>query len=235
MKVNNLATRTLSGAIFVAIVVGATLLSPWSFAALLIVVGVGCIRELRRLTSRAQWIVLSLLYVVVPLTMLGAMPLLVALIAWLWEVVLKEQVEGGRLWRLMALFPLFLMVMVWANDTFAYLVGVACGKHKMAPHLSPKKSWEGFAGGLAATIGIGVLAMHLLESSLLWGGGLGLFVGVGAVAGDLFESRLKRRAGVKDSGNILPGHGGFLDRFDSLLFAVPATFIYVVLISLFWE
>ena len=109
---------------------------------------------------------------------------------------------------------------VWANDSLAYLVGSTIGRHKMSPRISPKKSWEGFIAGVAGSVivwvGLALLFPEVGVSALL-AVVIGLVVGVAVFVGDLFESRMKREAGVKDSGNLLPGHGGFLDRLDSLI------------------
>ena len=120
---------------------------------------------------------------------------------------------------------------IWVNDVFAYLVGVMFGKHRLCERISPKKSWEGFFGGLAGAVGVSVLFGHLLDGDILVWGGLGLVTALAGVAGDLVESMMKREADVKDSGNIMPGHGGFLDRFDALYMAVPFAFVYLVAIS----
>ena len=123
---------------------------------------------------------------------------------------------------------LFYLFIVWGNDVFAYLTGVSIGKHKMAPRISPKKSWEGFIGGI-----VGALVMGAIGSFVV-GGGLGLWLGLAVVVaitsvfGDLVESMFKREANIKDSGNIIPGHGGILDRFDALLISTPFAFVYLV-------
>ncbi len=119
------------------------------------------------------------------------------------------------------------VISVWANDSLAYLVGSMIGRHKMAPRISPKKSWEGFLAGLGGTVIVWVslvtwipLVLSGLPAtglSLTWAIATGVAIGVTVVIGDLAESRMKREAGVKDAGNILPGHGGFLDRIDSLI------------------
>lgn len=116
---------------------------------------------------------------------------------------------------------LALMLSVWANDSFAYLAGSAFGKHKMSPRISPKKSWEGFFAGVAGTMLVWGLVPRLTGVSLPlpWALATGAGIAVSAVVGDLAESRIKREAGVKDSGTALPGHGGFLDRLDSLILA----------------
>jgi phosphatidate cytidylyltransferase len=109
---------------------------------------------------------------------------------------------------------------VWANDSVAYLVGSTLGRHKMAPRISPKKSWEGFIAGTAGSVCVWI-GLALLAPGTGVGVplalGVGLIVGLAVFVGDLFESRMKREAGVKDAGTLLPGHGGFLDRLDSLI------------------
>ncbi|WP_371371226.1 phosphatidate cytidylyltransferase [Sporomusa aerivorans] len=115
----------------------------------------------------------------------------------------------------------------WASDTFAYFVGSSFGRRKLCPAISPGKTYEGAAGGLIGSIAgvaaIGTLIGLPLFHSLF----IGLLVGIAAPLGDLAESALKRFTGVKDSGNILPGHGGVLDRFDAIMFSVPVVYYYV--------
>ena len=120
---------------------------------------------------------------------------------------------------------------IWVNDVFAYLVGVTLGKHRLCERISPKKSWEGFFGGLIGAVGASVLFGHLFGGNLLVWGGLGLVTALAGVAGDLVESLMKRDVGVKDSGAMMPGHGGFLDRFDALFLAVPFAFFYLMIVS----
>ncbi len=149
---------------------------------------------------------------------------------------LREQTNGPSL-------VAFLLCAVWAGDSTALYVGRAWGRHKMAPNLSPNKTWEGtlgsVAGSLLATCGLLGLA-HLLatqwDSAVLsypedvwYWLGLAVVVNVGAQVGDLVESALKRSAGVKDSGSLLPGHGGVLDRIDALIVAAPALWYALVI------
>jgi phosphatidate cytidylyltransferase len=159
-------------------------------------------------------------------------------------VQLRQQ-WGGAFWLL------YLLLVVWAGDIFAYFVGRSLGRHLMAPRISPKKTWEGAAASVAASLVVGILLFnHALQiSSFLLRIGLiqrrdGLFglekpeiwpivwltiaLNVAAQLGDLVESLIKRGAGVKDSGTILPGHGGMLDRIDALLFAAPVLWFYAV-------
>jgi phosphatidate cytidylyltransferase len=157
-------------------------------------------------------------------------------------VQLRQQWAGGFL-------LLYLLLVVWSGDIFAYFVGKSMGRHLMAPRISPKKTWEGAAASLAASVAVGALLFHyaLPLSSALLNAGLierrdGLFglekpalwpiilltvaINMAAQLGDLVESLIKRGANVKDSGTILPGHGGMLDRIDALLFAAPLLWYY---------
>jgi phosphatidate cytidylyltransferase len=125
------------------------------------------------------------------------------------------------------------IIVVWANDIFAYLVGIAVGRHKIWQRISPKKTWEGFFGGLVGAVVVAALVgKYLLEANVWLWGGLGLLVAVTAVLGDFVESHFKRSAGVKDSGRLLPGHGGLLDRFDAMLLSAPFVFIFFVIVVL---
>ena len=157
-------------------------------------------------------------------------------------VQLRQQWAG-------AFYLLYLLLVVWAGDIFAYFVGKSIGRHLMAPRISPKKTWEGAAASLVASVAVGWTLFRYampLSSTLLRAGlierGDGIFgleqpalapiivltivVNLAAQLGDLVESLIKRGAGVKDSGAILPGHGGMLDRVDALLFAAPVLWFY---------
>jgi phosphatidate cytidylyltransferase len=123
---------------------------------------------------------------------------------------------------------LLLVLGVWSYDTGAYLVGRQFGRRKFLTHISPSKTYAGLIGGIAATTVVSVLMLALLGQPPLLGLVLGPLVGLAAQAGDLTESMLKRAAGAKDSGNLIPGHGGVLDRVDSFLFAAPVLTLYVL-------
>lgn len=137
------------------------------------------------------------------------------------------------------LLPLSVFIFLWTNDTGAYCSGSLLGKHKLFPRISPAKSWEGSIGGaLFVLIAAAVVGYLESQSNALSGLtivqwlGLGLVVTVFGTWGDLVESLFKRTLGIKDSGNILPGHGGMLDRFDSSLMAIPASVVYLYTLSL---
>ena len=177
--------------------------------------------------SAAAAAVFAFVYIALPMGML---------------VQLRQQWAG-------AFYLLYLLLVVWAGDIFAYFVGKSMGRHLMAPRISPKKTWEGAAASLIASVAVGWLLFHFalpLSSAMLSIGLItrrdGLFgleqpsmvpiialtivLNIAAQLGDLVESLLKRGAGVKDSGTILPGHGGMLDRIDALLFAAPILWYY---------
>jgi len=148
----------------------------------------------------------------------------VVYIGWLGSYLLdlRNLPQGG--WWFMIVLPI-----VWAGDTGAYSIGVVYGKHKMSPRLSPKKSWEGYFAGVLSSVIIGAFFSYAFSSmeyqplggliNPLQGALLGLIIGAAAPLGDLGESMLKRQSGLKDSSNIFPGHGGFLDRIDSWIWA----------------
>ncbi len=154
----------------------------------------------------------------------GTVVLGVLYVGWLGaHAVLLRDLGDGREWVLLGLFAVF------ATDTAAYAVGRALGRHQMAPRISPLKTWEGSVGGLAG----GFLAVIALHAAFDLGAARWIIVGLAAILplvaqlGDLAESALKRSIGVKDMGSLLPGHGGVIDRMDSLLFAFPVLYYWV--------
>lgn len=155
--------------------------------------------------------VLALVYVVLPFSLTNLM------------VHIDGEFNGIML--------LSIFFLIWVNDSFAYLFGVSLGKHRLWERISPKKSWEGLIGGGISTLIIsGLIAKFFFPHLMIVMIGLGVIVIVFGTFGDLFESQLKRQFGVKDSGTMLPGHGGFLDRFDSFLFIIPIAIIYLQIV-----
>jgi phosphatidate cytidylyltransferase len=163
-------------------------------------------REMKRGFPSAAGNLLALLYIGAPLSLTGLL-------------------QGERAWEL-----LLVLVTVWMTDTAAYFAGRRWGKHKITPAISPGKSLEGYIAGLAAAIVTVVVFSHFLlpEWRLLAAVVTGALIGLLGTLGDLFESVLKRGAGVKDSSGLIPGHGGMLDRIDSLLFAFPVYYLLSV-------
>ena len=135
---------------------------------------------------------------------------------------------GGSVYDFRLVLGFFFLL--WANDTGAYLVGMTIGKHQLFARISPKKWWEGFFGGVVISMGIGaLLSLWFNELPMHVWVIMALLTSISGVFGDLFESMYKRSLQVKDSGNIMPGHGGFLDRFDAVFFASPIVFVYLQL------
>jgi phosphatidate cytidylyltransferase len=130
-----------------------------------------------------------------------------------------------------ALFVALLMAVIWGMDTAAYGVGKTLGRHKLCPAISPGKTVEGAIAAFVAAAGLSAGVGYWFRLPVAHGLILGAAIGIVGQAGDLFESVLKRRAGVKDSGSLLPGHGGVLDRFDSLLFAAPLAYFYLSFVT----
>ena len=174
---------------------------------------------------------LSQMYIALPLSLLN---------------VLAFTANGTDMVVFNTLLPLSVFVFLWVNDTGAYCVGSLLGRHKLFPRISPAKSWEGSIGGAVFVLAMAwligsydnmlILDAETSHSPMLsipeWLG-LGLVVVIFGTWGDLVESLFKRTLGIKDSGNILPGHGGMLDRFDSSLLAIPAAVVYLYTLSLF--
>lgn len=154
---------------------------------------------------------MGVVYVALPLSLILYLPLI-----------------GSATWNPWVLIAY--ICIVWSNDVFAYLVGMAIGRRRLFERLSPKKSWEGFFGGLAGAMAAGWVAARLLDGEPMVWMGLALVAAVTAVFGDLAESMFKRAAEVKDSGALIPGHGGILDRFDALLLSAPFVFVYMLFV-----
>ena len=157
---------------------------------------------------------LAQVYIVLPLSLL-------ALLAFA-----PLQAAGRPFWAV----PIALYVFLWLNDSGAYLIGSWLGRHKLFPRISPGKTWEGTVGGAVVAVGAAVVFAHVFPFMSLWRWmGLALVVVLFGTWGDLTESLIKRTLGLKDSGKLLPGHGGILDRIDSMLLAIPAAVVYLCL------
>ena len=270
--------RTLSGAVYVAVVVGTILWNEAAFDALAAMLAVLAVREFNRLTHPHCWMdVLSetaalllglsvALYdaaspaVALYVALVYGVLILIGLLAELWDKDGNPIANWGHLLtgQVMIALPFALMdilnhlspwlmlavfVLIWVNDSGAYCVGVLTakkmpgGNHKMFPRVSPKKSWEGLFGGLAFTIGAAFILNRFgwfdtitkPGFELLIAGAFAFVVSAFGTLGDLMESLFKRTIGVKDSGKFLPGHGGVLDRFDSILLAAPMALLFVLM------
>ena len=159
-------------------------------------------------------IFLAVIYIVVPFTLMVQIPFLNSTFNYINSTILG------------------VFILIWTNDTFAFLVGKNLGKHKLFERISPNKTIEGFVGGMVFTFLVSlILASQFTAHSYVQWIVIAGIVSIFGVLGDLIESMFKRQAGVKDSSNFIPGHGGFLDRFDSVIFAAPFIFIYLQLVQ----
>ena len=189
-----------------------TMLIIAALGSLILLVPLMCICELYRKSAtpiaNIASSLMGALYVALPMSLLLVIPMLL----------------GNGVWN--PWIVLFYVFIIWANDVFAYLFGITLGRHRLFERISPKKSWEGFFGGLAGAVAMGYVAALILEASTVAWMGLALVAALSGVFGDLVESLMKRSVDVKDSGNIIPGHGGWLDRFDALILSAPFVFVY---------
>ena len=276
-KMKNFLIRTASGAVMLIVVLGAMLLSKWSFMALMSVIAIGGMWEFYRFSQKAGYEPMKALGIFTGVVMLcaglalsmffdsansgNALVLLVASIAalvlivplmFICELYRKSatpiaNIATSLLGALYVALPMALLIVIpmllgggewnpwimilyifiiWANDVFAYLFGITLGRHRLFERISPKKSWEGFFGGLLGAMAMGWVAATILGASVPMWIGLALVAAISGVFGDLVESLMKRSVDIKDSGNIIPGHGGWLDRFDALILSAPFVFIY---------
>jgi len=263
--------RSISGLLFAAVLLGAILYSPWSFALLFLLFSIFILREFYLLSKssglfpqtnlgitlgaiifllvffQAKGVIsvnvagfcLSMLFLIpayelfrakenalenVAVTILGILYVIYPLSLFSYFVFPHESQENLYDPTLL----IFLFMLIWSFDSGAYLFGITFGKHRLFERISPKKSWEGFFGGWLLSIVIALVMQRIFPK---YGTGfmviLASIVTVTGTIGDLVESMIKRNLGVKDSGKFLPGHGGMLDRFDSILFASP--FIYLLI------
>ena len=271
---NSLLTRTLTGIVFVVVIIGSVLLGREVFSALFFVFNIFTLIEYFKLiNSKPQndnqqligvtggsmfYILASLVSLelvdVKWLTLILLIPVIITIISLfknksnLFDGILKTIfgiVYISVPFSILNFFynPAFIVgdiypnvllgffLILWTYDSFAYLTGVTFGKHKLLERISPKKTWEGTIGGFVFAMAISwIISRYFVEYSLVNWLVIGFITALFGTFGDLVESMLKRSMNVKDSGKMLPGHGGFLDRFDAALLAAPAVFIYLVFV-----
>ena len=265
---SNLVTRTLSGAVFVAAVIGSILLHPYVYAGMMLVVIVWAMLEFYDIVIKDRVRVGKFIGVLSGVALFTAnffyvqdvvsgniflffIPLLILIFiiqlysTYLFPFRAIAYTLTGVAYIALPLslcnglvFPfngeytsdllLGFFILLWTNDTFAYLTGIMFGRHRLFERISPKKSWEGFFGGLVCTVALSLLIAQWLPilPFFHWMAVAAVIVVFG-VYGDLIESLLKRNLKIKDSGHFLPGHGGILDRFDSVLLAAPMVYFYL--------
>ena len=204
--------RVLSGVLYVFVLWTATYYSQVSFVVLFIILGSICLLEMWILRKGKSKII-PFIYVLTPF-------LIVQLFGFTDRNYPLKEFDSSPI--------LILFVLTWVFDSFAYIIGSRFGKNRIMPKISPKKSWEGFLGGMVFT----VLSVYYINQffdsfTINFLIILSLIVPFTATAGDFIESYYKREAGVKDSGNLIPGHGGFLDRMDALMISIPVLYLLI--------
>lgn len=276
---SNLILRSITGILFVVVIMGCILYNPLSFGCLFVLISALSIHEFGRIVNKQDGVEMNAM-----VSALGGAYLFLAFMAFCidaydarvfipyllllmyltiselylkkespiqnWAFTMMSQLYVALPFALLnvlafhadtvtmeigynPILPLSVFIFLWLNDTGAYCVGSLLGKHRLFERISPKKSWEGFVGGLVVCLLVSMLMYRLFPFLPMWAWtGLALTVVVFGTWGDLTESLLKRQLQIKDSGNILPGHGGMLDRFDSSLMAIPAAVVYLYLINI---
>jgi phosphatidate cytidylyltransferase len=193
------------------------------FPLLVLLVVIEIFRKNETPISNIAFSIMGILYVVIPFAILNFFA---------YESTYSDviNIEDGQhnYWLLLGFF-----LLQWSNDTGAYLIGSSLGKHKMTPEISPNKTWEGAIGGLVMSLLVAFVISYFTYSSLFHWLAISTIVVIFGTIGDLTESRIKRTCGVKDSGRIMPGHGGILDRFDGVLFSAPFVLAYLHIFNLF--
>lgn len=204
--------RTISGIVYMTIMWIGTAWNESSFRLLFITLTIVSIYEMWRL-RKGKSKILAFAYVLVPFILVQLILTTKTLANWNSNLIL------------------FMFILTWTFDTFAYLIGIKFGKHKIMPSISPKKSWQGFAGGFIFTIiAAYITSEYFLKIHLQLVITLSLLLPFTATLGDFIASHYKREAGVKDSGNLIPGHGGILDRMDAFMITIPTIYILTKLL-----
>lgn len=212
---NELATRITSGIIYLSVIWYGISYSELSFKILFIIIGIRCLYEMYHLRKKKTKII-PFLYIIIPFTLIHGLAF--------WDSEFNPILVLG------------LFILTWVFDSFSYLFGVPLGYHKILSTISPKKSWEGFLGGMIATlltsyiVSINMPYIYQEYSSIWWQ--ITLILPFTATIGDFIESYYKRKANVKDSANLIPGHGGMLDRMDAFTISIPVFYIFIYITSL---
>ena len=216
-------TRALTAIIFVLVMLAGIFINFYTFVALFLLIMGGCLYEFRKIvklikpTNNIGLLALSMPYIIIPILMM---------------IELGRKYNEGELGlnNYSPILPIAIIFSIWINDTMAYIVGSFIGKTPFSK-ISPKKTWEGTAGGAVLCVVVMGVITHFVNAfhalPLKHWLAIAAICAVFGTLGDLLESKIKRTANIKDSGSFMPGHGGFLDRFDSLLVATPFVWLYV--------
>jgi len=231
LNIQTFKTRALTAVVFVAVMLSGLLINGFLFSLLFMIILLGCLWEFSKINkiinqkNSLQFYIAAFFYIIFPVIMMLGLAS---------HFHYKDLIVNGQYDPAL---PCLIIFSIWINDTMAYLVGSFIGKTPFSK-ISPKKTWEGTIGG--AILCVATIALYTIlfdahhEFTLKFNMSISFICAVFGTIGDLLESKLKRMANIKDSGSLMPGHGGFLDRFDSLLIAVPAVCLYKVIFFLFY-
>ena len=230
LNIQTFKTRAVTAVVFVAVMLSGLLINGFLFSLLFMIILFGCLWEFSKINkiinqkNSLKFYIAAFFYIIFPVIMMLGLAS---------DFHYMDLIFKGKYYPVL---PCLIIFSIWINDTMAYLVGSFIGKTPFSK-ISPKKTWEGTIGG--AILCVAIIALYTIlfdanhEFTLKFNMTISLVCAVFGTIGDLLESKLKRMANIKDSGSLMPGHGGFLDRFDSLLIAVPAVCLYIVILFLF--
>lgn len=231
LNIQTFKTRALTALLFVIVMLTGLLWNFWSFLILFTVIHFGCWFEYVKLMKKIyaekylMYCLIGLLYITLPIVLMFFLHQK-TIIIFSNDVSDLPCFPTGYSEPFRFTILIFTIAVIWINDTMAYIVGSFIGKTPFSK-ISPKKTWEGTAGGAILAVAVGALFASMMNLDMLQVTLVTALIAIFGTLGDLLESKLKRMADVKDSGSFMPGHGGFLDRFDSLLVAVPAVWVFV--------
>ena len=225
LNIQTFRTRALTALIFVIVMLAGLFVNAWTFIALFLIIMIGCLYEFVKIMHLISgnrnlfYLPLAVLYIVMPVWMMV-------------DMGISGKIFSNNFFY-SPLLPCAILCSIWINDTMAYMVGSFIGKTPFSS-ISPKKTWEGTIGGALLCMIVIAIAGHFIHAAKIIGWqhwlSIAAICAIFGTLGDLLESKLKRMANIKDSGSFMPGHGGFLDRFDSLLVATPFVWLYIKLI-----
>ena len=231
LNIQTFKTRALTALIFVIVMLAGLFINAYTFIALFTLIMIGCLYEFVKIIKKISpdkygyYLPLAIFYIIMPILMMTDLGITV--------IFYTKDSLPPYVVTYSALFPCAILFSIWINDTMAYLVGSFIGKTPFSS-ISPKKTWEGTIGGALLCMIVIALMGHFIPVAKFVGWqhwlAIAAICAVFGTTGDLLESKLKRMADIKDSGSFMPGHGGFLDRFDSLLVATPFVWLYIKLI-----
>jgi phosphatidate cytidylyltransferase len=230
LNIKTFNTRAVTALVFVIVMLAGLFINVWGFISLFLFIMAGCLYEFVKIMKMINgdkyffYLPIALFYIIMPVCMMIDLGV---------GLHVNTSMPHDTYFLYDPLLPCVILFSIWINDTMAYLVGSFIGKTPFSP-ISPKKTWEGTIGGALLCVTAITIAGSFIPASKMLGWKnlvcISLICAVFGIVGDLLESKLKRMADIKDSGSFMPGHGGFLDRFDSMLIATPFVWLFIKLL-----